>query len=104
MTGEKKLRISRVESIRKLRRASGLLEVVADGYVASGDYSSRLLNEADSLIKEVITKHLIFPKGLEQFGPLLSCVSCGHLLFDGRENLSLDVVGDGSLSPVIGLE
>lgn len=93
--GEKKLRISRNDSILKLRDALKCIEAVVI-HSASYDDSSRRLDEADSLIREVVTKHLIFPEGLEQLGPLLSCVSCGRLLFDGGEQLFGDVFGDGS--------
>ena len=93
--GEKKLRISRNDAILKLRDASRLL-----GHVARDSEDcvacSSMLEKADSLIREVVTKHLIFPEGLEQLGPLLSCVSCGRLLFDGGEQLFGDVFGDGS--------
>lgn len=101
--GEPKLQISRNDSILKLRDALRLIELVALDYESSSDYSKQLA-KLDSLIREVITQHLIFPEGLQQFGPLLSCVSCGRLLFDGREELLGDVLGDSPDSLPVGLE
>ena len=63
-------------------------------------------NLARSLIGDACTEQppTPFVKGLRQSGALLWCESCNHLLFDGREDLSLDVLGEGPHGPPVGLE
>ena len=99
MSGEKKPRISREQAVMALRTVSHCIKLV--GVNCKNPVE---LEHADELITQVITEHLAFPEGLQQLGPFLSCVSCGHLAFDGREELPLDIDGDGSDVPPATLE
>ena len=73
---------------------------------ASVVYYANLANTLlrDVLVSEADEQGAAGVDGLHESGPLLLCKSCGHLLFDGREDLGLDVLGDGPHGPPVGLK
>ena len=90
--------------ITKLNKALSYNEkagIYADNEIATRYYSELvdiLVRDAIELCKPALLD------SLHQDGPLLRCVGCGHLLFDGREELVGDVVSDCADGPPVGFE